>query len=415
MTSTKLVLRVVEARRVQHPILPNIEKHSFLVRAKDMPKGIALKPNAREASKFSKRVYQDVRRNLLGEDTKPGYFDLMNKGITIIADQVKRIDDKNYELVLTAEQGIVDGGHTYGIIGNVQDDPRMREEQHVEVNVRVGVPPEMYAEISRGLNTGIQVAQQSLDNLAGHYDWMKLEIDEEPYADKLAWREEDVGEYDVRDLICVLEAFNVFDFPNTGSNHPISAYEKWSIPTAKFAKDAVEHKSNVQGSKYYRLHRLLKDGLRLYDTIRRDFYQVYNAADLGQAGKLKIVEQAKEGTEFSFPFAQLQGAKFRLTKGALFPIMAAFRNMVEVDPQTGEAQWRGGFNAVLELWKEVSPEVARVTKTAIQDIGYQPDALGKNRGHWSNMHKTIELFILRRQMAEVEAQKAAAKPKQKVN
>jgi hypothetical protein len=191
----------------------------------------------------------------------------------------------------------------------------------------------------------------------------------------------------------------------------------------KFAKDAVEHKNDTYASKYFKLHRLLKDGLYLYDTIRRDFYQVYNDADLGQAGKLKIVEQAKEGSEFTFPFAQAQGAKFRLTKGALFPILSAFRNMVEIDPETGEANWRGGFDSVLSLWKEVAPEVCRVTKTATQDIGYHPDALGKNRGHWSNMHKTIELFILRRQMAEVSASKAAAaatsaaptKAKQKVS
>src|SRR5215831_1763114 len=108
MHSTKHVLRVVEARRIQHPIFPAIEKHSFLVRAKDVPPGISLGANARDAKTFNKRVYQDVKRNLIGEDPPtPGYFDLMNKGITIIAEQVRRNDDKNYEIVVRPTQGIV--------------------------------------------------------------------------------------------------------------------------------------------------------------------------------------------------------------------------------------------------------------------------------------------------------------------
>ena len=403
MPSTKHVLRVVEARRVQHPIFKQIEKHSFLVRAKDVPPGISLGANAREARTFNKRVYQDVKRNLIGEDpATPGYFDLMNKGITIIAEQVRRIDDKTYELVVKSEQGIVDGGHTYKLICSLLNDANLREEQHVEINVRTGVDPTMWPEVSRGLNTGIQVAQHSLDNLAGHYDWVKLELEHEPYHNQIAWREKDDGDYDVRDLICILEALNVFDFPNNSGQHPVAAYEKWSVPTGKFSRDAEEHEGNLAGSKYYRLRAILKDALVLYDVIRRDFYQVYNDADLGSAGKLSIVEQAREGATFDFPFGRLPASKYRLTKGALFPIFAAFRNMVEINP-SGEAQWRGDFDEVLALWRDVAPEACRVTKTATQDIGYQPEVLGKNRGHWSNMHKTIELFLLRREVDQMHS------------
>jgi len=403
MTSTKLVLRVVEARRVLHPILSNIEKHTFLVRAKDVPEGVSLAPNAREARKFSKRVYQDVKKNLLGEGATPGYFDLMNKGITIIAERVKRIDDKTYELVLEKDQGIVDGGHTYRIITSVLTNQRLAEEQHVEINVRTGVPIDMWPEISRGLNTGIQVSQHSIDNLADHYEWIKEEIKDQPYAKVVAWREEDEGEYDVRDLICVLEALNIFDFPAQGGQHPVAAYEKWSIPTNKFSVDANANKGNLKNSKYYKLRPLLKGGLRLFDTIRRDFYVKYNGADLGHAGKLRIVEQG----DFSFPFAQLPPANFRLTKGALYPIFAAFRNMVEIDKATGDARWRGGFDEALALWETVAPEVCQVTKSAIDDIGNQPETLGKHRGHWSNLHKTIELNLLRKQIDKLERQTGA--------
>ena len=50
-----------------------------------------------------------------------------------------------------------------------------------------------------------------------------------------------------RDLISVLELFNVFDFPEPQkAKHPISAYEKWSIPLKKFADDFEENNRRLK-------------------------------------------------------------------------------------------------------------------------------------------------------------------------
>jgi len=68
---------------------------------------------------------------------------------------------------------------------------------------------------------------------------------------------------------------------------------------------------------------------------------------------MNIIGEASERRgAFDFPFAGLAGNKYRLTKGAAFPILAAFRTYVEPHPKTGEARWRGGFEKVLQVWKE---------------------------------------------------------------
>jgi hypothetical protein len=198
-----------------------------------------------------------------------------------------------------------------------------------------------------------------------------------------------------------LEAMNVFDFPNDSGTHPIQAYEKWSVPAEKFSKDAEEHQGDITKSKYFRLRPILKEALALFDHIRRDFRDVYNgykfnSEKMGTGGALDIVEEARVGKQFAFPFAGLEPSQYRLTKGAAYPIFAAFRNKVRIDEQTGKASWAGGFRSVLDLWEYSAAELCRVTKDGIKDIGRKPDQLGKNRGHWSNMHKTIELFILRK-------------------
>ena len=171
-------LRVVAARRVNHPVILGVDKHYFTVRAKDIPSGISSDPNAREPLGMNRQVYRDVRDSLFARTSQPGSFDLMNKGITILATAVRRIDDEIYEVDVAPGQGIVDGGHTYQIILNAQDDPNLPDEQHVEVQVRTGIGGELVTDIARGLNTSIQVQKQVSRISTGH------SLDEGPTSDR---------------------------------------------------------------------------------------------------------------------------------------------------------------------------------------------------------------------------------------
>ena len=182
MSLTTHKLRVVEARRVKHPTYPEIEKHTFTVRAKDLPSGIRTDANARDPVGLNRRVYREVEESLFNRFAFPGIFDLMNKGITILANKVKRIDEGNYEIDVLDGQGIVDGGHTYKIICDGQEDPELPLDQHVDLHVRTGIDPEMISEISRGLNTGMQVKPHSLDHLDGKYEWVKDELKNELHS-----------------------------------------------------------------------------------------------------------------------------------------------------------------------------------------------------------------------------------------
>jgi hypothetical protein len=390
---------VHEARRISHPSHPEIEKHWFTVPARSFPAGISTGANARDPVGLNRRVYRDVMESLKGNEAPVGIFDLMNKGITILADQVRLVDKekKIYELVVDDELGIVDGAHTAKLIEEAQAEDAIPEEQHVELYVRTGLPPKFVAEIAKGLNTGIQVKPQSIYAIDGVFDWLQKEISTRPYAKLISWSESDEGEYDVRDLIGVLELMNVIDFPNNESRHPVAAYEKWSVPLEKFAQDHKEHIGAKKSSKYYHLKPLLIDALRLHDIIRRDFRGIHNRNG-GQAGKLKILEEASaRRKEFEFPFAHLEPSKYRLTKGALYPILAAFRSCVALD-KSGEAHWIGGFESVLSMWKEAGPELVAEIFQATKDHSHNPNVLGKSRAVWSGLHKTLELRMLRREL-----------------
>lgn len=390
-----------ESRKISHPVFKTIEKYWLTVKATDFPSGISTAANAREPIGLNRLVYRDVRESLEGTKADPGTFDLMNKGITILAISARLVDkDKQiYEIVVDPEKGgIVDGAHTAKIIELCNQEKTTNPDQYVEVYIRTGVENGMITDIARGLNTGMQVAPKSIYNIDGVFDWLKEEVSRRPYKEMIAWRESDSAEYDVRDLISILELFNIFDFPNHESKHPISAYEKWSIPLKKFAEDFEESKGNLKESKYHRLRPIMHEALVLYDHVRSEFRRIHNDNG-GKAGSMNIVEDRGEKNEFDFPFAQLPPGRYRLTKGACYPMLAAFRNMVEAE-EHGDAKWRGGFRSVLKLWKEAGPELVRETAHAVEDIGRNPDHLGKNRGHWDGLHVKLQNRLLRAELAK---------------
>lgn len=408
MTKTTHVFRVAEARRIKHPALINTEKHHFLVRASELPIGISNEANARDPVGLNRSVYREVKRSLLAENTTRGSFDFMNKGITIIASSVSRNDDGTYEVVVEPGQGIVDGGHTYAIVTGEKDNPNLPEEQYVDVRIFTGVTNDLITDIARGLNTGIQVKLESLDELDGKYEWVKEELKSQTYFDKLAWNETDIGEYDVQDLICFMECFNIFKYPASGGNtegstkHPVHAYSSPKTVVKKFSVDA---ETPSKDAIYPRLRPILKDILYLYDSIRGDFYDTH-LKNGGKPGKLDIMEKAGKEGKHTFLFNGQKPQEYRLTKGASLPILAAFRVMVQVNSQTQQAEWSGNFDDVLKLWNVSKADLVAATHEATREYSHKPEILGKSGNHWGRMFSILESKMLRLRLEKLEGKAA---------
>lgn len=399
---------VAEARSFRHPQFPSVQKHVFLVPAATLPKGIPDKANLREATGMNRAVYKDVRESLRGHEALPGSFDLLNLGITIIGEEVHAIDKRVFDVFIDDEYGIANGGHTAQLIWECQDDDTIADGQHVEVRVITGIEgPESHTlrvDIARAQNTGIAVRAQSIFELDGAFSGIKKVIEPFDWSADVAYKESDSKEFDVRELIAALELMNIMDFPNRSGKHPISAYEKYSIPLNKYGADFKEHRENLGERKYAKLEPILPEILALYDIIRRDFLRVYSDVVSSHAAKLKIVEECGgRAGQFRFPFAGLEPHQRRLTKGAAFPILATFRNYVTLNPETGIAEWVGGFDHVKDVWREVAKDLVLETREATKSIGNAPDALGKNRNHWSNLYRTVENFFLREQIEALQA------------
>jgi hypothetical protein len=74
------------------------------------------------------------------------------------------------------------------------------------------------------------------------------------------------------------------------------------------------------------------------------------------------------------------------TGGALYPILGAFRWFVVLDPKTLQVTWRDGFDSVKEAWGRDGPDLLKATKQMSDELGRNPNAIGKSRPHWANLH-----------------------------
>jgi hypothetical protein len=372
-------------RRVPDPVFPHCERHILVCAIGDLPKGLSLDPNPRKP-RVDLSIWREIRKHLLNEEGTPNTFHLKNKGITLIAERVNKVDDERVELVFAQGQGIVDGGHTYDLIlknldeiddRNASNGEVPKISQFIKLEVLTGVTPDLWPEIAGGLNTAVQVQEMSLMELADKFDWIKEELKGQPYLSKIAFQEGVNAPYDARDVVALLDLFNVIDFPNDGAEQPVRAYT---------SKAQVLDNYRKKQSDYEKLRPLLKDILILRDTIAFEAREKHTSAG-GKGGKLAFVDSRKRG-HFEFVFTDKE-SKFELMGGALFPMLAAFRWMVVTNPATGLAEWRGGFSAVKRLWDKTGPELMRATQETSVELGRKPHAIGRSRNHWATLHKTV--------------------------
>lgn len=392
MTVETFHFRPAFARRIPDPNFKKTrgaERHLFVMPVKQMPPGIGLDPNARSPN-IHKRVYRQVQESLLENDgTPPGTFHLKNKGITIVADSVDQVGDSSYHVKMRRGlHGIVDGGHTYELIVMNRDNEDLPSDQYVNVEVRTGIPDSWITDIAGGLNTSVQVQQMSLDHLAGEFEWLKDHLKSEPYYKSIAWSENDKGDCDARDIISLMLLFNIALFPNDKDEHPVVGYEKKS-QALKFFEES--------GDSFKRMRPILKDILQLHDIVRRDARHLWNKAG-GKGGSLSFVEHKKRG-DFTFQFTG-KTDEFRLYPGALYPMLAAFRWYVDQDPTTLKMQWRGGLSAVKKAWTAIGAELMRATIHASNDLGRNPQSIGKSRNHWANLHARLVKYDLMSRQTE---------------
>lgn len=426
MKTVEVTFSGVEAARRQQNSVDEkrgIVRHIFDVPAANISADVLVGldgPNPRTPN-TRKKAAKQLKGSLLGDDKSTvGAFHLAHSGVRGIVQTLERIDDTTYRAKFetgsdfkSEDHGIANGLHTIAVIKEAMEEGEIPPEQYLTFTLIENVDRRLVPYVAEGLNTSIQVSEESIINLGEAFEPFKVEIAKSSYADLVGWHENEDGQYDARDIFAVLTALNIERFPNDDKDrHPLESYEKQSACISAFSK---EYKIRGSATSYHEMIPILREGLYLYHAIRSEAGERYKELQPnGKPGGLSIMEarHRKDGETipdvWSFPFISdgepsVRRGTYRLAKGVSFAMLAAFRNFVEYDSKEDVMRWTEGFDTVLEQWQTLGGKMMVSAIEASKTVNYNPNAVGKNRPLWRSLHQTAENERLRRELMEARA------------
>jgi hypothetical protein len=347
---------------------------------KELPDDIPMETNPRE-QKLTTNVAKKIRNSLL--DTDSADFYLLNRGLLLSA---KDVSFNNYsnELTVTFEDpevhGDVDGGHTYKTIlenRNVLD----MGQQYVKIEIVTGVEG-IFQRLAAARNTSVQVQDKSIAELENRFDIIKQAISKESFKNRVFFKENDVGDIDVADLLAVLNLFNIDRYPNR-DDIPIVSYSS-KKKCIDYYIDSHKKFGETAANPYVKMVSIMVDIFKLYDTIEINMNAYYKSKNNGgRYGAVKGVSLPRNGQEFKSKFYE-KTLDCMSPTGFLYPILGAFRALVE--EKDGKYCWKKNPFAVLE---RVGGDLVEITVERSRSLGNNPQSTGKDPGNWKTLYMTV--------------------------
>lgn len=392
MKKTVLSFPVVSFRNIETPFHKTYKDYVAVVELKDLPDLSSWrKINVRDP-KLTGAVPNAIRGSV---QTNTELFVFLNRGIVLAVDSVS-FDNRSSELRLTLNDpklhGLLDGGHTYTILMDERDS--LQNAQYVKLEILEGFSQDDIPTLVDARNTSNQVRDQSLMNLQGEFEKLKRAIRNEPYADKIAYKEHEILDdgsakpIDVREIIAILTCFDKVNFNDRV--HPINAYRSKSACLSHFS----EHRDD-----YEKIYPLAGDILRLFDQVQLSLPELYNRVRSksgevagGKFGKLTGVTTYDGKRRAQLLFIS-EESKYGVPEGFVYPVLAAFRALLE--EKGGRYVWAKGINPQALLEGQLGETLADTIGNFALDAR-NPSKTGKSPLVWQACYQAAQVTYLSR-------------------
>ena len=358
----------------------------LLANMRNLPDDIPLDVNPRVP-----KMGTNVARRLINAVIEPETdFYINNRGIVIAAKSfsfnsadsevtidIGNQDDENDKY----SYGILDGGHTYMAIIQNRDKIPADIEKYVRIEVITNVTN--ITRLSDARNTSVQVSDIALFNLEDSFGDVRNAIADQPYADQIAYKDNEAKPINVAELLRLMFAFDIKKYPDD-KNAPIQSY-------AGKAQVFKRYKEVFDTPFYRSLTKQLPLLVTLYDRIEKEIGIKYNEykKNLGFSqphfGNVTGVEYVENSTDTSFLH---EPSSYIVSSGYLYPIFGAFRSLLRFDDDTGEVSWI--FNP-LDVWDKVGADLAQNTFETRRN----PQLAGKDKQLWLTNYRIVETQSLR--------------------
>ena len=348
-----------------------------------------MRTNPRD-QKMTTEVAKTIASSLMENED----FHELNRGLLF---SVESVNYDNRPETLTVElsdgeiHGNIDGGHTLHAIFDAQENETLPEARYVFAEFFVGLSSPV--ELAAARNTSVQVDLKSQEELKKSFETLKQILKPFPFERRIAYHmnehySENVAIIDVREVITILNMFNQNLYPIvgqqglSGDSQPIQSYTGKEASLKRFLKQGREEREAV----LVKMTPIIDDIFHLWETVECEFPKMvqknkhyYGAKKYAKFDDGKVVGQTM--------FYQA-GLKYLVPKGILYPVVGAFRALVEVDPGTGIYRWK---KDPFMVWNDLGERIAGIVWDEKEE---NPEYIGKSKNVWSNLFKEVLLYTL---------------------
>lgn len=347
--------------------------------------------NPREIKKTT-AVYKDMVSTLLEESDK---FHERNRGITIVADSIK-YDDKAKTVVVEMSDkkyhGVIDGGHTLQAILDAQKNSPEGWSAHVYVKALCGIDKDQIAEIAGGLNTSQQVDLKSLENLKEHFEDLKKSLSDQPYSNSIAYKMNEKGAIDVRDVLQYLAVFDCDKYSD--KKHPSDIFGRKEAIVREFAKQADVKKAS--GDSFKRLITKAPEILKLRDQLEKEVLKQKGIGRYNSGKNTRIRGDGNRNSQLVFLDETIDG---KIPLGWIMPMLGAFRANVDWDSSNRTFKW---IEPVDELLSDCVEDLFLNIADIHERENSRPEYVGRNAMAWRACYSSVNNAILVRRLARSE-------------
>jgi AIPR protein len=406
-------------------------KWVVVARARDLPVNLPLDANARVPNVTKNPTCAEMRETLL---KTPELFQVFNSGIVCTATAVELKQEGNEHVIEVAfdqeaEQGIVNGGHTYATLLNTLHDStqysagktfrdllaqdarkgsaelaelvlhdgklaehvtRAREEAQVQIEFVAPVADsELLAQIARARNYTQGVDPTALQNLAGKFDLMKEVLTNEPapfgpaLVERIVWKTnqevpEESRAVPVKLLIQMLALMNTRIYPLNGRTAN-EVYSRAGVVVREFGE------AEGDDEEFYRsLTRLLPTLIRFYDHVYASLPGIDPSFPWAD-GKLDV-ESKRRRAAASTPILT-KPCLSKVVNAFIWPIYSAFRILL-VRNADGQLMFQIDPFALFEEMKtELAMTVQSFHRNQAHGIVHQ---VGKDKEVWLRLQYQVD-------------------------
>ena len=321
-------------------------------------------------------------------------FHELNRGLLFSVESVKydnRDETLTIEMLNDDIHGNIDGGHTLRAIFDAQKRCNLPESRYVFAEFFVGLTSPV--ELAAARNTSVAVDLKSQEELKRSFDVLKEILRPFPFEKRIAYRmnqhyDEKIQIIDIREIITILNMFNQNLYPIlgqqglSGEGQPIQSYTGKEVSLKRFLNQGKETRENILKN----MQPVIGDIFRLWEAVEREFPQKVknNKRQYGVKKYSKYNDNEVVGQSMLYQ-ADL---RYLVPKGILYPVVGAFRALIQVDESTGLYSWK---KEPFVVWDELGDHLAQIVWDEKEE---NPEYLGKSRNLWSNLFKEVLLYTL---------------------